>query len=146
MGAIRALRKLRALDQNLVQLVEDSLTEMNDFLVQLNIEQLTQGLDSKNVFLGNYRESTHLIKESKGRPALGAEISLHDTGDFWRGITTNIVGNSLIMESTDWKESMLIKEFGQFIIGIPEDEMKTKVADKLHSTLMPKIINLLENA
>jgi hypothetical protein len=120
---------------------------MDDFLVQLNKDQLDKGEDSRGSFLGTYRPATYVYAEQKGRPKTQPDINLLDTGAFRNSIVSNVIGGSLIMEAADErKNSILIREFGQFIIGIPEDEMKTKVADRLYSILMPKITNLLENA
>lgn len=145
MGAIQLLRKLKALNQQLVQLIEDALIEIEPYLIQLNKDKLAEGEDSMGNSLGIYKETTHLIKESKGRPALSGNISLHDTGDFWAAINIDIFGNSLLMYSSDWKESMLIKEYGKYIIGIPLDK-KEEVPKKLYAVLMPQIMNTLQNA
>ena len=146
MGAIQLLRKLQALESRLDDLIRESFAEIEPFLVDLNLKQLDKGEDSQGRFLGTYRPTTYEYAQRNGRPKKQPDINLLDTGAFRNAISAHVVGNSLIMESSDSKNSMLVERYGNFIIGIPEDEMKTKVAEKLYSVLFPKIIQVLKNA
>jgi len=126
-------------------LITESLEEMEQYLIQLNKEQLGEGLDSEGRSLGQYTDATLAIKQQKGRPAKGYNITLFDTGDFYKSFLVSVIGNSLIMESKDWKESELISSFGQNIFGLTIDK-KEEVSKRLYSILDPKIITTLKNA
>jgi len=122
----------------LQRLLEDSLTEIEDFMLDLNREQLSDGKDTKGKGFGNYSEATLIAKEDAGRPARTSYIVLHDKGDFYRSLVVNIVNNNLIFDATDWKLSMLEQDYGIDILGVSEED-KPKVVSKMYDILSIKL-------
>ena len=118
---------------------------MNQFFIDLNIDQLDNGLRSDGSGLGFYTNATIEIAKENGRPKSQMEINLHDTGEFWNRFQTMVFENMLVIDSLDKKTNMLINIYGKDIFGIPE-ENKAEVSKRFTDILLAKIKNVLENA
>jgi hypothetical protein len=118
---------------------------MEPFLVGLNKLQLDKGLDANGSFLGTYKPATYVYAEQAGRPKTRPDINLLDTGNYRNAFMASVIGNSLVVESGDWKAALLEQRFGSAILGLPVDA-KQLVADKLIEILSNKVTNVLTNA
>jgi hypothetical protein len=95
---------------------------------------------------GSYSAITIETKERNGtfiNP--NYQIALKDTGDFWNAFQIYIIGNELILDSTDSKTKMLIDEYTDNIFNIPEKN-KDDVTAQFTEILLTKINNVLQNA
>jgi len=117
---------------------------MNQFFIDLNIENLGEGLKSTGEGLGFYKPFTMKLSEENGRPKTQLEINLKDTGDFWNRFYTDVIDNMLIFDSSDEKTNMLMNRYGKDIFGLPE-KYKPEVSKRFSEILLPKIKTVLRN-
>lgn len=131
-----------SLNQVLPKLVEESLNELSDEIVQFNKEQLREGKRSDDTLLPYYSNRTINIKQSKGRIIMGRRIALIDTGDFWGSMWAKAENGNLTIFADDYKTIMLAERYGDKIFGLdPENHDLLKF--RLFEILKPKINSYL---
>lgn len=88
-------------------------------IVQLNtIDQLfDKGIDSLNKSLGKYTSFTIELKKAKGQKT--SNITLKDTGDFYRSFKVEATKDSIKINANPIKEdNNLFDDFGAEIVGL----------------------------
>ena len=127
--------------------MEKSLNELSDYIVELNtFGQLRFGKNADDIiFGGQYSERTREIKQDKGRYFEGNDIALRDTGDFWKSFFAQASGGKLLIDARDDKTEMLIRDYGEAIIGLSADSM-VKLLEKLKPIFEENVTNFLKNA
>lgn len=102
------LNRVKSLDTEKVSI--EAVTETSPERVTLNIEQINQGYRSDgSEILPSYSDLTIHLKKLKGQETRW--VTLKDTGDFYRGITSKVSGLTIDTESTDWKNDKLKKKY-----------------------------------
>lgn len=102
------LSRFKALDTNKVS--SEAVSETSPERVTLNIEQINQGFRSDgSEILPSYSDFTIQMKKLKGQETRW--VTLKDTGDFYRGITSQVQGLTIQTESSDWKNEKLKKKY-----------------------------------
>jgi hypothetical protein len=102
------LTRVKTLDTEKVSI--EAVSETSPERVTLNIEQINQGLRSDgSEILPSYSDFTIEMKKLKGQPY--DRVTLQDTGDFYRGIKSDVNGLTIDTESTDWKNEKLKKKY-----------------------------------
>jgi hypothetical protein len=102
------LTRVQALDTNKVSV--EAIAETSPQRVELNREQLGSGLRSDGSdILPSYSDYTIQIKKMKGQET--RFVNLKDTGDFWAAIKSDVSGQVITTESTDWKNEKLKKKY-----------------------------------
>lgn len=116
MGTIKGMfDRIAALDTNRV--AANAIEETKETIEELNLEQMFSGLNSDGSEISPpYKEFTVAMKKRKGQPY--DRVTLKDTGSFYQGIRTEIVGNKVITDSTDSKSDKLQEKYGQEIFGL----------------------------
>ena len=96
--------------------------ENDNILIDMNLEQLYAGLNSKGQSLesigGPYSPSTIQIKMAKGQPI--DRVTLRDEGDFYEAFFVDDIPGGWSISSNDWKTSELIADWGADIFGNTE--------------------------
>jgi hypothetical protein len=115
---------------------------LQEFIEQLNKDQLKTGYDSEDIFLGYYKPSTLKRKARSGGKVVSKnnEIALYDTGKFWNSIVSNVVGYEIILNAKDEKLSILKEVHTQNILGLNSSN-KNKLTEKFCNVLALKIKN-----
>jgi hypothetical protein len=75
----------------------------------------------------------------------GDYISLLDTGDFWKSFIFEATENTLFFGATDEKSEMLIREWGDTILGL-STEGYVKLAELIRPLLIEKINKFIAEA
>lgn len=134
MNLLQYRNKTVSLKSNLIPWIEEILKGFDKEIVKLIQEQLTEGKRGDGTLMPPYSYLTKQSRAKAGNPVKGERISLIDYGDFW-GSMFSYVGQGMIeVSSKDWKESMLVQEYGESIFLISKTQMQ-----HLASLVRPKL-------
>jgi len=145
MGVIALHRKVSKLIPELPRLVEETLNELKDYIIELNQQQLADGYRSDGNLMPKYKPISIQIKNAKGKPTFSGRIALYDTGSFWDKMLISIENGKIKFYSTDTKAEMLENEYGSTIYGVGNIYMEA-LAEKANPILYKKIIDFLKQA
>lgn len=122
---------LKQLD--VVDIMVDSLEDIDEFIADLNRTQLTQGLrDDGSSIEPEYSALTEVLKRSKsGTAGITSNVTLFDTGQFHKSIFTSIFPDEIVLDSKDSKLNKLEDKY-QSILGLTEASIK-----KLKQKVLP---------
>jgi len=99
--------------------------DVQAFIIRLNTDQLSVGLDSTNDIFGLYRSVSYAsFKQSlPGRKATTGVVDLRLSGDYYRSFVIDVLKNGdFIIDSDSIKdETDLIAKYGKDIEGLTED-------------------------
>lgn len=127
----------KRLPQALEQQVEDTVRDNVAFLEDANTAQLAAGKDSTGKDITpEYADLTIALKQIKGQPT--DKVTLHDEGDFYRGIMATLGGKQVEMMGTDPKTEKLTEKYGEEILGLPEPAVEEFKQDYLLPDLRQK--------
>jgi hypothetical protein len=112
---------------------DTSIKEYGTQIIDYNTLRMENtGKKSDGTIIGGYSPTS--LAMGKTDP-----VRLHDTGDFHSGVELKKIGqNKFKTQSTDWKNDMLIQEWGEDIFGLQENELEDVakvVADDLVKAL-----------
>lgn len=107
--------------------------KVQEYIENLNKEQLQEGIDSKGDELSyidhngrertGYSRVTELI--TKGKKKAGSHFTLFDTGDFYKSIKLMPELNGVTITANPIKEDEnLFKKFGNDIIGLTQESVQ----------------------
>lgn len=112
-------------------IIEDNKERISD----LNQEQLNDGVDSRGEDIKPaYSPMTIRIKRLKGQPT--DRVTLHDKGDFYKGIELKKVGNIYDLTGTDSKTAKLQAKYGKDILGLTPENKEVVVESILKPLLL----------
>jgi len=116
--------------------------ELKDLIIELNTDaQLFQkGIDSQGQSLGEYAESTKLLKRSEGLPF--DRVTLYQEGDFyktWRVFMRN--GNIAIEADGDKDDKNLFDVYGEDVVGLTEENLQIVIDEIKNDT--PELVKEL---
>lgn len=116
--------KIQHVRENLIPWCEEILKGFDKEIVKLIQEQLAEGKRGDDTLMPPYSYLTVQSRKKEGRPVKGERISLIDYGDFWNGMFAFIGQGMIEVGSKDWKESMLIQEYGENIFLISKTQLE----------------------
>lgn len=114
------LEKVRTV--NLRAEVPQIILETSQEIVQLNRDQLRQGIKSNGVTLLEYKSFEYAERKHAMNPAPGfGNPDLYLEGDFYRGFqVAKITSRSFDLLSTDSKSDSLEEKYGEKIFGLTQ--------------------------
>jgi hypothetical protein len=80
-----------------------------------------------------YTPFTVAIKTAKGQPT--DRVTLKDTGDFYNAMFVEVIGDSVVFDSKDYKSEDLKDKYGETIFGL-SDENRTEVKSMFAQRLL----------
>lgn len=107
------------------------LEEHKDDIINANRQQLLRGEKADGKQLPPYTDAYAKLKNKPKRPK-----TLKDTGDFHAGFDANFFKDYYEAFSKDWKDDIMIHNWGNEIYGLNENSRKK---------IMPKIIEKLQS-
>lgn len=133
-------RRLTVIDKELEQLALDAAMEHYDVIIDMNVEDqlFKRGIDSTGNQLPSYAPITIHIKQAKGQPT--DRMTLRDEGDFHSRFRIERTADGLRILSEDYKTEMLVRNYGEEIFGLTEENLQTFIEDCVYPQLK-KIIN-----
>ena len=122
------LQRVQSLNVNTVS--QDTMEEAAPIVESWQRDQLLGGKNREGKKIGRYRNPAYAqMKHSMNAvPGLGVP-DLRLTGDFYRGIYTDVRGDKIIIDSTDEKTQDLVDKYGEVIFGLSKDTKKEAVKD-----------------
>jgi hypothetical protein len=130
MGLDRIYKNLLGVDT--VEIMVETLEELDKFMSDLNREQLIQGkLSTGDDITPDYTETTVFLKEKFGT-GLGKitdNVTLYDTGNFHKSIFAEVFPDEVIIDATDGKLDDLESKYSKDILGLTNENIK-KLKDK----------------
>lgn len=130
MGLERIYNNLKAID--VVEIMVETLEELDKFMSDLNREQLIQGkLSTGDDITPDYTETTVFLKEKFGT-GLGKitdNVTLYGKGPFHKSIFTEVFPDEIIWDATDGKLDELESKYSKDILGLTNENIK-KLKDK----------------
>ena len=128
-------KKLQSLEEVLEETIVEVIEQESDVFIELNQEQLLQGIDSLGANMPMYSENTLQNKPN----STSDRYTLFDTGDFHRGFYLETYVGEFKIESSDSKNDMLIEENGKDIFGLTEENF-----DKVFNEIRPIVKEKIE--
>ena len=129
------LAKLKRLESEIGDLINETLSEHSKDMADLNRKQLAEGKDATGATNPKYK--------SKGKRG---PLKFRETGDYYKSIVAEVKGTKVDMKSTDAKAKYLdpYKGHGTRIetLGLSPDSI-TALRQPLTSTLIEKIKNFI---
>ena len=107
----------------LKDIATDAIDKTAEVMVDLNVEQLKSGFDSRGHRLKSYRNKKYAEKKNRMNPLPGMwHPDLILTGAFVGGISVKLQGDSVNFKSTDSKAPELLKKYGDDVLGLSEKQ------------------------
>ena len=126
----------------LIEFLEEVLNELERDIIELNRSQLEKGQKADGSFNRPYSRSTINVRNIEGNPVKGQLIALYDTGDFWGYFWAQAYNGKLNIWSSDVKTEMLVKEYGEAIFGLTDENFKA-LGEKATPLLKQKVNTFL---
>jgi|GEM_PF-2370246 len=146
MGTIHSvLRKYEQLRDSLDQLVTESVEDTRSAIVDLNRQQLEQGLTSTGGRFRPYRSDSYAGFKHDKNPFPGLyNPDLKLTGAFHSGIEVIITDDNLTIKSTDPKAPGLEESYGEAnIYGLTPDSKRRYISQELWPAFISKVKSYL---
>jgi hypothetical protein len=125
-------------------MVRETIEENASIIEAKQISQLDAGLyPDGGPILPEYIDFTIEIKKIKGQPY--DKVTLHDTGNFYRGIKLDLESDSFTLDSSDSKTGDLVDKYGE-VFGLSEQSKQELIDEQFIPTMESKIKNYLQIA
>lgn len=121
-------------------LSEQSMEAAAPKLSQRQREQLLEGKNALGEKVGRYRNPQYARMKNAMNPKPGYGVpDLKLSGNFHKGIYTDVRGDTIITDSTDTKTQKLADKYGEEIFGLSEEKKNVFIKEDLHPVFMEKI-------
>lgn len=142
----RKIEALKEFEDNIYDTIRLTVVDNEHIIADMNsqVQLYEQGIDrngDKIAEYAPYRPLTIQIKLMKGQPT--SRVTLRDTGDFhasFKVIANNI---SFFIDASDIKTDMLIKKYGEQILGLTEDNLNELIWEYIYPDLLTKLKDLV---
>lgn len=124
------------LENKVPDLLKESFNNIKPVVEDANIEQLQRGERADGSMLPNY--SIGSVQRFGKRPG---PMTLHDQGDFYRGITLEVHDDGIELVGHDIKTEMLQVRYGDDIIGLQEESKERIENDYLKQEFEDQLKN-----
>lgn len=142
----RKIEALKEFEDSIYDTIRLTVVDNEHIIADMNsqVQLYEQGIDrngDKIAEYAPYRPLTIQIKLMKGQPT--SRVTLRDTGDFhasFKVIANNI---SFFIDTSDIKADMLIKKYGEQILGLTEDNLNELIWEYIYPDLLTKLKDLV---
>jgi hypothetical protein len=123
-------------------MIRETIEENKSIIEDKQIAQLDAGqyLDGGSI-APDYSDLTIQIKKAKGQPY--DRVTLHDTGDFYRGIKLDLEDDSFTLDSSDSKTGKIVDKYGD-VFGLSDQSKQELIEDQFKPTMIDKLRQYLE--
>ena len=109
-------------------------------LSRLKLRLYQRGLDGNLQSLGTY--SKRHAEYRKSQNLRTSHVTLKFRGGFWDGMDVEVEKTSLFIESSDWKNDLLVSQYGEAILENTEQELRQFVDQIIEPELLKIFRNL----
>jgi hypothetical protein len=111
-------------------IIEETMEEAAPLITDRQKDQMLGGINSEGKKIGRYRSPAYAAMKSRMNPIPGFGIpDLRLTGDFYKGIYTEVRGDKIITDSVDEKTQDLADKYGEEIFGLSKPVKKEAIKD-----------------
>lgn len=116
----------------------DEAEKEADMMVIINQDdQLAKGIDAGGYKIEpKYSPLTVSLKKIKGQDY--KRVTLHDEGDFYRGMHVERAGKGLYIDSKDSKTEKLVNKYGEDIFGLTRKNIKEFIQNYLRPRMQDR--------
>lgn len=115
---------------NHTEAIEDTMEEASPVIRQKQRNQMHSGLNREGKPIGKYRSPAYAKKKNALNPIPGLGVpDLKLTGEFYKGIYSEVRGDKIIIDSTDGKTPALANRFGEEIFGLNKESKAEAVKE-----------------
>lgn len=140
---LEMINRVKAL--NLQDVSERSMEEAAPDMTRRQREQFLEGKNSKGKRIGRYRNPAYARLKAQMNPVPGlGNVDLRLTGEFLKGVYTEIRGDQVIVDSVDEKTNDLAEKYGEVIFGLAPDPKAAFVNEDLQPVFMKNVRNELK--
>lgn len=135
----KMLRKVQEMD--LTDISRNVMVQSEESYADLQREQFLHGLDSQGNKIGEYKQEAYAdLKYNMNSLAGYPFVDLKFTGSFYSKIEANVVGDDIVIESTDDKAPELEAKYnadGELwgLQGEYKAELKEEIRENLHQAI-----------
>lgn len=135
----KMLRRVQAMD--LTDISRNVMAQSEESYADLQREQFLHGLDSQGNKIGEYKQEAYAdLKYDMNKLAGYPFVDLKFTGSFYGKIEANVVGDNVVIESTDSKAEKIEEKYnadGELwgLHGEYKAELKEEIRENLHQAI-----------
>jgi hypothetical protein len=123
-------------------IIEETMEDASPLITDRQKDQMLGGLNSEGKKIGRYRSPAYASMKNRMNAIPGFGVpDLRLTGDFYKGIYTEVRGDKLIIDSVDEKTQDLADKYGETIFGLNKVTKKEAIKD-----IKPLFLNKIRNA
>lgn len=131
--------KLKSFEREIKDAIERTLKDNEYIILEMNTEDqlYERGIDRFGRQIAEYAPYSPItieIKKLKGQPT--GRVTLRDEGDFHASFYIEYTSDGFEIKASDWKTDMLVKGYGEGILGLADDNFK----DLAQNYIAPAII------
>lgn len=120
------VKSLKSIQSDLDSIILDAVKQNEAEIIDLNIEQLENGLNNDSSQIAPaYTTTTIQIKRLKGQPT--NRVTLKNEGDFHNSIFIAYGSDRFALGSTDIKTKKLKKKYGFKVLGLTDDSIQETI-------------------
>lgn len=109
---LRLKSTLNETEEIILTATENFLKANEEFLEDLNVQQLQEGVNSKGEKLGKYRNSSYARFKNRLNPTAGlGNVDLILSGKYSKGIEAKVKAKALVFEGTDSKTAFIDNKY-----------------------------------
>jgi hypothetical protein len=144
--------RLQDVHDNMYVYVEDIIRDVennqNVVISNMNtqIQLYERGETREGVFIADYMPYspfTVMMKGLKGQPT--DRVTLRDEGDFYNSVYLEYQGDGFEIKASDWKTSKLVRDYGEEILGLNDENVNELTWDYLFPALLKKVSEQILN-
>lgn len=137
------IQRLTAFEAEIFEAIEKVIKDNEEIIVEMNSEDqlYEQGIDRNGVQIASYAPYSPItveLKRIKGQPT--GRVTLRDEGDFHYSFYIEFQPGGFEIKASDWKTDMLVKGYGEAILGLTDDNFK----DLAQNYVAPAVVKLFK--
>ena len=130
-------KRVRSLNKMLEKAAGEAVRDEEAYILELNIDQLSRGDDSKGKAIAPpYSQQYKAYKSSKGRQTRVVDLRLE--GDFYQGLYVEFRDDEFEIKGQDFKTPFLKKRYGDLILGLDKvsvGKLQERLSDRIKTAL-----------
>lgn len=137
------INRLKGFEQQMFEAIKTVIHENQEIIVEMNSEDqlFEQGIDRFGRQISSYAPYSPItieLKKLKGQPT--GRVTLRDEGDFHYSFFIEFHSDGFEIKAGDWKTDMLIKGYGEGILGLTDDNFR----DLATNYVAPELVKLFK--
>lgn len=132
------IEKFRKIDVK--ESVIEAFNKTEDTYTELNLIQMLHGKTRDGQPIGEYHSEVYAQAKNRYNPLPGfGVVDLRITGAFYGGVFARIQGQSIFMNSSDFKTPKLLNKYGERIFGLTEESKQKYINEFFQPALIEEM-------